>query len=229
MIQNKYPNKIALEKDLVSTVVRILNLAIKQKGTASILFSGGGTPKGLMNQLATTALDWKNIRIGLVDDRMVAESSEFSNLALLKREFVDRIEGDSKPMICPLVFNAQKKEENFEKATQSVLQLDSIDIALLGMGTDGHFASLFPKDTASLAALEDSCKLPLVYTTAPSHPQERISFSWSYLKSARHIFLHITGQVKKDLVESNRAAALSLPIDRFLEEMTPSMAIYWAP
>jgi 6-phosphogluconolactonase len=229
MIQNKYNTKITLEKELISTIVPILNSAIEQKGTASILFSGGGTPKGLMNQLAKTALDWKNIRIGLVDDRMVEASSEFSNLALLKRELIDLIEGDKKPSICPLVFYPKNKEHNFNEAIQSVLQLGSIDVALLGMGTDGHFASLFPNDTASLAALDDNCKLPLVYTTAPNAPQERISFSWAYLKSARHIFLHITGQTKKEIIEQDRDASQFLPIDRFLEDLTPSMAIYWAP
>ena len=71
MIQNNYTTKTDLEKDLVTTIVHILNLALDKKGTASILFSGGSTPKGLLNQLAKTALDWKNIKIGLVDDRMV--------------------------------------------------------------------------------------------------------------------------------------------------------------
>ena len=229
MIQNKYSNKVALEKDLIATIVPILNLAIQQKGTASILFSGGSTPKGLMNQLAKTALDWENIRVGLVDDRMVEASNEFSNLALIKRELLDQIEGDIKPRICPLVFHPQNKENNFNEAIQSFLALGSIDIALLGMGSDGHFASLFPNDAASLAGLDDNCKLPLVYTTAPSHPQERISFSWAYLKSAQHIFLHITGQGKKELIETDRTASEGLPIDRFLEDLTPSMAIYWAP
>jgi 6-phosphogluconolactonase len=229
MIQNNYTTKTDLEKDLVTTIVSILTLAIDKKGTASILFSGGSTPKGLLNQLAKTDLDWKNIKIGLVDDRMVDEFSPFSNLAFLKKELVHLIEGDAKPRICPLVFSSQKKEDNLAKATQSVLSLDSIEVVLLGMGTDGHFASFFPKDAASLAALEISCKTPLVYTTAPSFPQERISFSWSYLKSARHIFLHITGQAKKELIGANRDASSLLPIDRFLEEATSSMAIYWAP
>jgi 6-phosphogluconolactonase len=229
MIQNNYTTKTDLEKDLVATIAHILNLALDKKGTASILFSGGSTPKGLLNQLAKTDLDWKNIKIGLVDDRMVDESSQFSNLSFLKKELVNRIEGDAQPTICPLVFPSQKKEDNLAKAIQSVLLLDSIEVVLLGMGTDGHFASFFPEDAASLAALENSCKTPLVYTTAPSFPQERISFAWPYLKSARHVFLHITGQTKKELIKANRDASLLLPIDRFLEEATSSMAIYWAP
>jgi len=229
MIQNNYVSKIALEKNLTTTIIHILNLALDQKGTASILFSGGSTPKGLMNQLAKADLDWKNIRIGLVDDRMVDESSEFSNLALLKKELVHLIEGDTRPIICPLVFNTQEKDYNFHEAIQSVLQLGSIDVVLLGMGTDGHFASLFPEDSASLTALEDSCKLPIVYTTAPSKPRERISFSWSYLKSAQHIFLHITGNTKKEIVTSQRETSQLLPIDHFLKDATSSMQIYWAP
>lgn len=229
MIKYNYTSKIGLEKDFVATLVDILNLAIKKKGTASILFSGGSTPKGLMNQFAKTTLDWKNIRIGLVDDRMVDESSAFSNLALLKKELVHQISGDTKPTIYPLVFSPTKKRDNFKEAIESVLLLGSIDIALLGMGTDGHFASLFPEDDSSLAALKDSYTLPLVYTTAPTAPKERISFSWLYLKSAEHIFLHITGRTKKKIITAYRAPSMLLPIDRFLEDSTSSMAIYWAP
>jgi 6-phosphogluconolactonase len=229
MIKHNYTSKIGLEKDLGSTIVQILTRAIKKRGSASIIFSGGSTPKGLMNELAKSTLDWEKIKIGLVDDRMVEESSEFSNLALLKKELVDLIDGDKKPTICSLVFSPKKKKDNFNEAIESVLLLGSIDIALLGMGTDGHFASLFPQDATSLSALEDSYALPLVYTTAPTAPQERISFSWPYLKSAEHIFLHITGRTKKKIIASYRDPSMALPIDHFLGDVAPSTAIYWAP
>ncbi len=229
MIKHNYTSKTGLEKDLVSKIVAILKLAIEKRGTASILFSGGSTPKGLMNQFAKADLDWDHIKIGLVDDRMVDASSKFSNLALLKKELVDLIQGDKKPSVCPLVFHPEKKNNNFNEAIESVLLLGAIDIALLGMGTDGHFASLFPKDPTSLAALEDSYTLPLVYTTAPAAPQERISFSWPYLKSVEHLFLHITGRPKKKIINTFRAPSKFLPIDYFLGAVDPSMAIYWAP
>lgn len=229
MIKKEYPNRIDLEQDLVAAIVEIVNKAVAATNRASILFSGGSTPKGLMNKLAKTNLDWAKIAVGLVDDRMVDASSDFSNLKLIQTEFLSHIEGAAKPVVYPLVEQADKSEENMAAVLQHVEALGAIDIALLGMGTDGHFASLFPNDAASSEALAEKVTAPLLYTTAPAHPTHRISFSWHYLKAAKNLVLHITGDAKKQLLEASRSADEALPIDTFLQNAADSSSIYWAP
>ncbi len=229
MIKKIYPNRTDLEQDLVVAIGTIINQAIAENGRASILFSGGSTPKGLMNQLAKTNLNWEKVAVGLVDDRMVDSSSEFSNLKLLQTEFLSHIEGDTQPVVYPLVEQAENAEANMQAVMPHVEALGTIDIALLGMGTDGHFASLFPNDAASADALAEKVTAPLLYTTAPAHPTHRISFSWHYLKAAKNLVLHITGDAKKQLLEANRSAEEALPIDTFLQNAADSSSIYWAP
>lgn len=229
MIKKIYPNRADLEQDLVAAIVITLNQSIEKNNRASILFSGGSTPKDLMNKLAKTNLDWKKVAVGLVDDRMVDASSEFSNLKLIQTEFLSHIEGNNKPVVYPLVEQADNAKANMEAVMPHVEALGAIDIALLGMGTDGHFASLFPNDDASADALAEKVTAPLLYTTAPAHPTHRISFSWHYLKAAQKLILHITGDAKKQLLEANRSAEEALPIDTFLQNAADSSSIYWAP
>ncbi|MFK7796629.1 MAG: 6-phosphogluconolactonase [Aureispira sp.] len=229
MMNKEYPNRVDLEQDLVAAIVGIINKAIAETNRASILFSGGSTPKGLMNKLAKTNLDWEKVAVGLVDDRMVDPSSDFSNLKLIQTEFLSHIDGTTKPVVYPLVEHAEKSDENMAAVLPHVDALGTIDIALLGMGTDGHFASLFPKDAASSEALAEKITAPLLYTTAPAHPTHRISFSWHYLKAAKNLVLHITGDAKKQLLEANRSADDALPIDTFLQNAAASSSIYWAP
>ena len=74
-----FQNMAALENEMCESIVRIINDAIQQKGHATLLLSGGGTPKGLYNLLSFQDLKWDKINIGLVDERFVDGSSKYSN------------------------------------------------------------------------------------------------------------------------------------------------------
>ena len=227
MILREYDSRTELEKELSSRIFNILRSAISQKGSASLLFSGGSTPKALMNLLAESYFDWSPVNVGLADDRMVDESSEFSNASMLKHEFINRIPEAKRPVFCPLVFDVTDKDINHKKSMESVHQLGDIDILLLGMGTDGHFASLFPEDESSAKGLKDSCKDALIYTRAPAFPNDRISFSWSFLKKSAHLFLHITGTEKKNIIFDIEKRQI-LPVDTILKSKDINPEIYWA-
>ena len=223
----KFERRELLEAVLVREILSSLKHALTERGRASLLFSGGSTPKALMNRLANMDFDWSKVHVGLVDDRMVAEENAASNLAMLKREFLRKIPG-AKPTIHPLVFYPNDDKDNMNAALTAVRRLEKLDVVLLGMGTDGHFASLFPNDEASNSGLKEDVNEVLLYTRAPSVPQHRISFSWPQLKAAAQIFLHITGTEKLALLESREAATDVLPVDTLLACKGPKFEIYWA-
>jgi 6-phosphogluconolactonase len=141
--------------------------------------------------------------------------------------FLDKIEG-VKPSFFPLVAS-QDPSDNVEFAMESVIQLGVPDVVVLGMGEDGHFASLFPGDRASNAGLKPDETAPVVYTTAPVEPRSRISHSWSFLRRARNIYLHITGEPKLQLIEQSDSRNQPLPIDRVLRDGSVGSVLYWAP
>jgi 6-phosphogluconolactonase len=148
-----FSNKDELDTALAKSIVLDINKAIETKGSAYLLFSGGSTPKGLFQKLASEHLDWNQITIGLVDERMVGEDSEFSNAAMLKKLLINEIAGDKKPRFLPLVYRTDDDEINLNTAIEHLNQIGLPDVVVLGMGNDGHFASLFPGDPASEQSL----------------------------------------------------------------------------
>ena len=221
-----FTNKNELDTALTKSIVLDINKAIQTKGSAYLLFSGGSTPKGLFQKLASEHLDWNQVTIGLVDDRMVAEDSEFSNAAMLKKLFINEISGDKKPHFLPLVYHTDDDEINLNTAIEQLNQIGLPDVVVLGMGNDGHFASLFPGDPASEQSLRQIDKDALLYTKAPQFPHSRISHSWAYLRQAGKLYLHISGNEKKDLIRNQHKG--KLPIDTVLNDKATSVEIFWS-
>jgi 6-phosphogluconolactonase len=221
-----FSNKKELDVALAKSIVEDIKLAIEKKGHAYLLFSGGSTPRGLFAELAKQSLDWNLIKIGLVDERMVSEESEYSNAAMLKNLLIDKITGDKKPVFLPLVYSVNDFDANLTKANEVLNENTSPDVVVLGMGNDGHFASLFPGDSASEESLYRLNSASLLYTQAPQFPQSRISHSWLYLRKAGKLYLHIMGNEKKDLIRNQQRA--KLPIDSVLSDKETSTEIFWS-
>ena len=221
-----FSDKNELDTALAKSIVHDISKAIATKGSAYLLLSGGSTPKGLVQKLASELLDWNQITIGLVDERMVAEDSEFSNAAMLNKRFINEISGDKKPHFLPLVYHTDNDEMNLNIATEQLNMIGLPDVVVLGMGNDGHFASLFPGDPASEQSLRQINADTLLYTKAPQFPHSRISHSWAYLRQAGKLYLHITGNNKRDLIRNQHKG--KLPIDTVLNDKETSVEIFWS-
>lgn len=221
-----FSDKNELDTALAKSIVQDISKAIATKGSAFLLLSGGNTPKGLIQVLAQKPLDWQFITVGLVDDRMVSEDSEFSNAAMLKNLLINQITGDEKPRFLPLVYQTDDNEINLNTATEHLSQIGLPDVVVLGMGNDGHFASLFPGDPNSEQSLKQINRDALLYTKAPQFPHSRISHSWAYLRQAGKIYLHITGNDKRDLIRNQHKG--KLPIDTVLNDKETTVEIFWS-
>lgn len=221
-----FSNKSELDNALAKSILQDIRLAIENKGRAYVLFSGGSTPKGLFHILAQSDLNWELVSVGLVDERMVDEENEFSNAAMLKNLFINAISYDKKPDFLPLVYRTDNDDDNLKTAIQALSKIGLPDVVVLGMGIDGHFASLFPGDPASEHGLSLNNSTPLLYTKAPHFPISRISHSWAYLRKAGKLYLHITGNEKKDLIRNQHKG--KLPIDVVLNDKELGLEIFWS-
>jgi 6-phosphogluconolactonase len=105
------------------------------------------------------------------------------------------------------------------------------DALVLGMGDDGHFASLFPHDPGLVAALDHDAAPACVAMRAPVEPTERISLNLAALLQTRRLFLFITGTQKRDLLlaAARRSADAPLPVASLLSQRVPMPEVYWAP
>ena len=213
MIKNKFKNKEKLEDELVDRIVSLIKESNIQKKKTSILFSGGSTPSGLLEKLSNVKLNWSKVK--------------FSNAKMIQELFISKIK-KLPPQFYPLVFDHENENENTKQLNKIIDEIGVPDITILGMGSDGHFASLFPRNKKSERGLLLNNRNAFCYTTAPSEPKERISFTWSFLRKSANLFLFITGEEKMALIDLIYKRD-ELPIDSFLidDEITPE--IFWAP
>ena len=199
-----FKTKDELESALFREITVKIESAIQEFGDARILLSGGSTPKALYAKIAEATIDWSKVIIGLVDDRNVDLSSEFSNERMLRDTFLK--EGQTGPTIIGMVgekMTPSKIEKRYDKF------FDRIDYTLLGMGDDGHTASLFPGDIPSEASLRNSEK-EIIFTTAPGFPNDRISCSRGLIISSQMIGLMIIGDKKLAVLEESEQQMLPI-------------------
>jgi 6-phosphogluconolactonase len=220
------PADLALK--LAEQIALILRKRLEVAPRASLAVSGGSTPILLFKALARQVLDWERVDIVQVDERWVEPSHPDSNSAqirehLLKgRAAVARFE--------PLYDNFPTPAAGLGSACQ---RLESVfwplDLVVLGMGNDGHTASLFPDAPELAAAMGESNDNRLAVITPPQPAQARITLTRSAIAAARDCILHIQGDDKlatltKALAEPDNLA--QMPIRAFLQS---GLHIYWSP
>lgn len=160
---------------------------------ASLVLSGGNSPKEVLPQLAASDVDWSRVDVLLSDERWVPEDHEDSNARMIKEHFLER--GAAKATFHPMWVDTETPESGLAQVQHTVSKVaQPFDVAYLGMGPDGHFASLFPGDSVSTFEAEASC---VVLGCAPSEPRQRISLTLSAFLETQTIFLHVTGTEKR--------------------------------
>lgn len=209
--------------DVVSSDLR---QAIDERGQAILAVSGGSTPATFFRALARKPLQWDAITVTLVDERFVPPSSERSNERLVRENLLQADASNAQFFglfdDCGLEQAAARADDWFSA------QQYPVDVAVLGMGTDGHTASFFA-DAGNLDELLDPSsgkRVLAVQSAAAGEP--RLTVTLDLLKSVRNTYVHIEGQSKKELLVDILAEQASAPVGAVLKNLTHSADIYWA-
>jgi 6-phosphogluconolactonase len=198
---HKFVTDDLLVAALCERIATLANHCINQTGQFTIVLAGGTTPGALYRQLRSIVTDWQCWHIYFGDERWLPAGDAERNdtmaaTAWLEHVAIPRVQIHSVPVEENVYAAAAAYAVALEKTAGS-------DLTLLGLGEDGHTASLFPGD--SLAA--NSTDLAVAITNAPKPPAQRISMSPRYLGKSKAVWFIVTGEGKRQALEAWLAGA----------------------
>ncbi|MEH6716728.1 6-phosphogluconolactonase [Parasphingorhabdus flavimaris] len=200
------PISWAVKTDALGVADHVAKI-VEQPGPHRIAVPGGNTPIAIFDILSRQTLPWGTVTICLTDDRIVPIRHPASNQAKLARAF-DATAAHIEPLV----------RGN---------QVAPFDLVWLGMGADGHIASLFPNMTC------DDQDSPAVIHTVPDPlpveaPFERLSLNMAALTATREIILVVRGCDKKNILEAAIAGDTDVPVARLFRRANCPITIFWS-
>ena len=228
-------NPAELNVRLAQDIAQRLAAAIQVRGFAVLSVSGGKSPVALFEALRVIDIDWSRVRITLVDERCVPRSHPDSNALLVQTHLLQDLAANAH-----LVFMVPHAAEPLDtpatlaKTASAALTAAGIaDVLVLGMGADGHTASLFP-DAPNLAEALDLHNTQACVPIELAHPPAnatyaRITQTLAHILSARHIVLPLMGTDKLNtLQQAWPQATPALPISYVLQQTQTPVALWLA-
>ena len=179
--------------------------AISIRGCFSIVLAGGTTPERAYALLADSESDWAHWHVFLGDERCLPVYARERNSVMASRSLTGKVPiPPGQVHAIPAEYGAEEAALLYENEIASALPFD---LVLLGMGEDGHTASLFP------GQVHDPKRLVLPIHNAPKPPPNRVSLSYRSLEASRELLILVTGAGKKSAVQRWRSGE-ALPIAR---------------
>jgi len=220
----------ALSRELAGEIAAQLARAIAARGLASLVVSGGRTPVRLFETLRGLELDWSRVCVALADERWVDPKDEASNERLVRDELLKDKAGTAR--FLGLKNAAPSPDLGAVSAWETFARVPRpFDLTLLGMGDDGHTASLFPGSPNLRSALNPAAAAGCVGMWAPSAPQARLSLNLSALLDSRRIVILIAGEAKwRTYTAASRAGAVEeMPVRSVLRQQRTPVEVIWSP
>jgi 6-phosphogluconolactonase len=226
----KFADIQSLSRALADQIAASLRTAIAARGLASLVVSGGKSPVTLFELLRAESLDWSRVCIALADERWVEPSDPDSNEKLVRDVLLK--ESAAAARFIGLKNGAPTPDMGAVSAWETFARVPRpFDMVVLGMGDDGHTASLFPGSPNLANALNLASAAGCVGMRAPVAPQPRLSLNLSALLGSRRIALAINGAVKWQtyLAASAAGPVEEMPVRAVLRQTHAPVEVMWSP
>ncbi|CAJ0786326.1 hypothetical protein LMG7141_01772 [Ralstonia condita] len=216
----------ALAEAIASTLTHVIN----EQGRACLAVSGGRSPIALFAALRVQPLRWADVAVTLVDERAVPPEHADSNARLVHEHLLKDAAAAARffPLVLPTHVHGGSVDVDACVATAND-PFQQPDVVVLGMGDDGHTASLFP-DAPELADGLDRARAPAYLPVRPpAAPHRRISLNLSALCAARRLFLSISGPVKRTVFDTATQGGTqpALPVSYVIHQREVPLDVYW--
>ncbi|MBL7226122.1 MAG: 6-phosphogluconolactonase [Desulfobacteraceae bacterium] len=226
---HEFADQQALCQKLSQRICAAIQKAIAARGKASLVVSGGSTPVPLFAALSEISMEWDRVFITLADERWVEVSGRDSNEASVREHL---LRNQAKDAYFHGLKNSHASAVDGEAECGEELARFPVpfDIVILGMGPDGHTASLFPGAARLSDALDmGSGKLCMAMTPITA-PHDRMTLTLPALLDSRQIYLHLSGKKKRDVYERALGgdSVEEMPIRAVLGQDKVPVDVYWA-
>jgi 6-phosphogluconolactonase len=219
------------QKELIDTlsskIIDNLQEAILKKGSASLLVSGGSTPKPLFEKLSSMDIPWEKIKVALCDERWIDKNHKDSNEKLVRDSLLVNF---AKKATFISMYQEYIDIEYAQDVCSNIYEkeLFPFDVLILGMGNDGHTASLFPNNIKLKEALETT-KGFCICMKPDTAPYERMSLTKTAILSATNIYLHFEGVEKQDVYKKvlEGASSNDMPVSAILNQDKKKIEVYY--
>jgi 6-phosphogluconolactonase len=193
-----FPDADQVAEVLSAEVAELVRKGLAERDAASLIVPGGRTPGLFLSKLSHRALAWDKVQVTGSDERWVDVSSPDSNEALVRRTLIANAAAEAKYV--SLYSGAASPEAGLADIETRVAAMPRpFDAVVMGMGDDGHFASLFPGEAALKIGLDLDTQILCVPAKGPAGGPPRLSLTLSVLARARHIYILATGANKREL------------------------------
>ena len=226
----RFADQDAQAHALAFQIAAALESAIKTRGVGSLVVSGGRTPVKLFQVLRKMELDWSRVCVALADERWVEPGDPSSNEHLVRSELLQDLA--AKARFLGMKNGAPTPDIGAVSAWETFARVPRpFDAVVLGMGDDGHTASLFPRSPNLPSALNPAAAAGCVGMWAPAAPQARMSLNLSALLDARRVVILIAGDAKWSTYLTASAAGLveDMPVRAVLRQTRTPVEVMWAP
>ena len=235
LVEKLFDSRAEMIAALQEECLTALHAAIDSRGEASFMVSGGSSPEPLYQALSAAELAWESVYVALVDERWVDIDHEKSNEAFIVKTLLQNNAASAN--LVGMKNSAATAAEGLADCEAAYQQLaQPFDVTILGMGSDGHTASLFPHAQGLDAALdlnnEELCAaITATQSEVTGAATERMTLTLCGLLKSRSLLLLITGEEKLKVLRDALAGtdAKAMPVRAVLQQQQVPITVYWAP
>lgn len=225
---NDFAERADLADALANAVSSRLANAIARRGTGFLAVSGGTTPALFFGALSKQKIAWGKVIVTLIDERFVPATSPRSNAGLVMANLLQNEAASAR--FVPLYRDDADIDHAARSEDSELRSLPwPLDVAILGMGADGHTASFFPDADNLETLLDPQSNRILLPVHAPSAGEPRLTLTATRIVEAGFIALHIEGAGKRTAFEAAIGQDGKKPIGAVIDMAATPVEVFWAP